>query len=396
MNNLEKKAEKGYLFIYNSNKPSKEEYESITPIKLDSFAFSSVYAARKLNYRIYMGCSRKNANQIKCATIGFDIKYYNQYIYRNIFAFRDNYIAYKNACNVIKVNKDIDVIHCNTPIGGVIGRIVGYKYKKKVIYTAHGFHFYKGAPLLNWLLFYPIELLLAHFTDVLITINKEDYEIARKFKLKKNGKAYYVPGVGVDVEKFSNKNNDIRSQKRAELSIPLDAIVVIAVGRLDLNKNNSILIEAISRIKNDNLHLIICGEGEQRTKLEKIINIEKLDKRVHLLGNRNDVADLYKASDIFALSSLREGLSRSIMEAMASGLPCVVSKIRGNSDLIENEIGGYLYDAKDAVGFSEGVKKLSDDPCLRKIMGDVNMKKIQNFSVKASISAFERIFEETI
>lgn len=387
--------EKSYLFISNSVKPTIQEYESIEPIAISNFESSSLYAARELGYKLFMGVSKAFPDEIRCATHGYDITYYNEHTFRNILAFKDNWIAYKNTCTLLEKHPEIRVIHCNTPIGGVIGRLTGCKFKKKVIYTVHGFHFYKGAPFLNWLLFYPIEKLLARYTDALITINTEDFERAKNFKLRNNGKIYYVPGVGVDITKFHNV--DVRtSDIRKELRLGNDAIVVVAVGRLDVNKNNASIIKGIANAKNKNLHLVVCGEGDQRTNLERQIVELGLQDRVHLIGNRSDVPAIYQKSDIFVLASFREGLSRSIMEGMASCLPCVVTDIRGNRDLIDNGKGGMLVNSKNADEFAAAFDKLAESKELRNQFGKYNKEKVEKFSLEALQKAFLDIFKKEI
>ena len=319
--------QKGYLFISNSEKPTDKDANSIAAEPIGSFAESSFYAAKAMGYKLYKGISRNNPDRISCSDSQYEVIYYDQHIYRNIFNIKDNIIAYKNICTFINEHPDITILHCNTPIGGVIGRIVGRKYKLKVIYTAHGFHFYKGAPFWHWLLFFPIEYLLSRYTDILITINKEDYKRALRFPLRKKGKVCYVPGVGIDTNKFINPIKSA-TDIRKELRISENAIIVIAVGRLDNNKNNRCIIEAMSHLNNKDVYLIICGEGSQRPKLQKLIDKKRLNDRIKLLGKRTDIVDLYNASDIFIMASKREGLSRSIMEAMSVGLPCIVSNIR--------------------------------------------------------------------
>lgn len=223
-----------------------------------------------------------------------------------------------------------DIVHCHTPVGGLLARIACIKARKsgtKVIYTAHGFHFYKGAPLKNWLLYYPVEKFCAHFTDVLITINHEDYELAKK-KMKAK-RVEYVPGVGIDIEKFANCTVD-RAAKRKELGIPEDATLLLSVGELNKNKNHEVVIRAI---KDLDVYYVIAGSGELQTYLQMLIDDLDLSDRVKLLGYRDDVAQLYKAADMFVFPSIREGLPVALMEAMASGLPIVCSRTRGNSEL---------------------------------------------------------------
>lgn len=299
-----------------------------------------------------------------------------------------NLQAYKALCKLIK-EKNFDTIFCHEPVGGVLGRIAGCKNNCKVIYTAHGFHFYKGAPLLNWLLYYPVEKWLAHYTDALITINQEDYVLAkRKMKLRNGGKVYYVPGVGVDNRKFSRATID-KADKRRELGIPEDAVLLLSVGELNNNKNHETVIRAIADM---NVYYIIAGQGALQQHLENLIETQNLQNRVKLLGFRTDVKELYEAADIFVFPSFREGLSLSVMEAMASGLPCVASKIRGNIDLLANGEGGFLCNPQNASEFAEKLNLLAANVALREKMGRTNQMTIQKFSTETVIKEMQSIY----
>lgn len=234
-----------------------------------------------------------------------------------------------------RVAENYDIVHCHTPLASAATRIACNRLRKKglkVIYTAHGFHFYKGAPLKNWLIYYPVEWICAYWTDVLITINKEDFERAKKHLHAK--KVEYVPGVGIDIEKFANTKVD-RKQKRKELGIPEDVFLILSVGELNENKNHKAIIEAISKNNDKSIHYAIAGKGELESFLKDFAKKCGVEKNIHLLGYRTDVAELYKTADLYALPSKREGLNVSLMEAMASGTNCIVSRIRGNIDIVE-------------------------------------------------------------
>lgn len=382
----------GYLFISNGTKPDLSVTQDID-IDIDNFSQAAIYAANELGCKLYMGYNVDHPERLKCRQ--YNITFFHANIYRNIFAISDNYKAYKILFNFLRSNPDIKFIHCNTPIGGVIGRLCGFRLHKKVIYTAHGFHFYKGAPIINWILFYPIEKFLALITDVLITINYEDFEIAKHLKLHNNGQVYYVPGVGVDIQKIQ-RTNIASPNIRQELNLDNDAIILLSVGRLDVNKNNETIIKGFKDVKNKNLHLVICGDGNQMSKIKRLVNELNLQNRVHLLGNRNDIYSIYKISDIFVLGSFREGLSRSIMEGMASGLPCVVSDIRGNRDLIENKKGGILVNPHHANEFTKAFDILANDKELRLLYGAFNKERVKLFSLEASQKAFLDIFKKEL
>ena len=230
-----------------------------------------------------------------------------------------------------------DIVHCHTPVAAFCTRLACRKLPCKVMYTAHGFHFYKGAPLKNWLLFYPAEKLCAHFTDVLITINKEDYALAqRKLKAKQ---VVYVPGVGIDLSAFAPEQAGI---SRQELDVPEGNRVILSVGELSHRKNHEILIRAVAGMQNTTV--MIAGTGALERELKTLAR--ELSCDVRFLGYRRDVAALCRTSDLFVLPSFQEGLPVALMEAMACEKAVSCSTIRGNVDLVDG-VGGTLFDPSD-------------------------------------------------
>ena len=383
----------GYIFIGNSTKPTKETLNSRDDIKLSNVSRPCLNAALDLGYEVVLGVNRNNPHELSCKEL--PISLYDSHTYRSITAIKDNFIAYKNLCNVIK-EKHIEVIHCNTPVGGMIGRFAGRRYHvKKVIYTAHGFHFYKGAPLFNRTVLKWAEQIMAHWTDAIITMNEEDYQAAKKFKLKKGGKVYKVHGVGITLDDFKDIRVD-RIAKRNELGLKDTDIVCISAGDLVARKNYSVAIEALAKVKNENLHYLICGVGPEKEHLEKLAEEKGVASRVHFLGFRTDVKEMMKISDIFLFTTLQEGMPRSMMEAMACGLPCVASKIRGNVDLLDEGKGGYLRMVTDVTGFSECLTKLTNDDLLRKQMSEYNLESIKNYDVKVVKEEIKRIYSEVL
>lgn len=287
-----------------------------------------------------------------------------------------------------------DIIHCNTPIGGVLGRLVGRKCNvPKIIYQAHGFHFFKGAPKLNWMIYYPIEKWLARYTDVIITINREDYERAKeKLKPRNNGRFYSVSGVGIDTAQYDAKKTH-RNQKRAELGLKDGDIALISMGDLIERKNYATAIRAVALASKKDLHYYICGKGPNEDKLKSLSEELGVSDHIHFLGFRSDIKDLLAASDIFLFTTLQEGLPRSMMEAMASGLPCIASKIRGNTDLLEGSNGGFLCDPTNAAEFAEKIDLLAQDPALREVIGENSLITIKNFNIDTVIDEFRAIYE---
>lgn len=274
-----------------------------------------------------------------------------------------------------------DMVHCHAPVCAVLTRLAYRKYRKeyggRLVYTAHGFHFYKGAPLKNWLLYYPAEWICSWWTDILITINKEDYRRAkRRFHAKRT---VYVPGVGVDTEKF-RPDAAVRERKRAELGLKGTDIMLLSVGELNQNKNHAAVIRALAEVNNKNLYYFIAGQGELKDELIQLAYNLKICGQVHLLGYRTDVPELMQAADIYALPSIREGLNVSLMEAMASSLPCIVSRIRGNTDLIAD--GNCLAEAGNAGDWKRALGNMT--ACVKngKIpYGEENRKRMKKYDV---------------
>lgn len=284
-----------------------------------------------------------------------------------------------------------ELVHCHSPIGGVICRVANrlsrYYGRTRMIYTAHGFHFYTGAPLKNWLLYYPVEWLCAHFTDVLITINKEDYERARK-KMKAK-RVEYVPGVGIDLTKFGHTPID-KAAKRRELGVPEDARLLLSVGELNENKNHETVIRAIADL---DVYYAIAGEGDLHEHLQGVIDELGLSGRVKLLGYRDDVAELYQAADVCVFPSFREGLGLAAIEGMACGLPLIVADNRGTREFCEDGKNGFVCAADSVDDFSRAIGKLLEDATLRETFGQVNKTKAQRFGISPVNEKMTRIYQ---
>ncbi|MCR4568111.1 MAG: glycosyltransferase family 4 protein [Pseudobutyrivibrio sp.] len=329
---------------------------------------------------------------------------------RKIFNISELHKAYKQLKDEVETNK-YEIVHTQSPIGGVICRLACRKARKlygtKVIYAAHGFHFFKGAPFKNWLVFYNVEKFCSKYTDLLITINKEDYANAQSFKAKH---VAYVPGVGVDTHKFV-ASDGAREKIRKELSIDDDTIVLLSVGELIPRKNHMEVLRALKILKDQDildspesdervqpkykLRYLIAGRGRIGAELEQAIKEFGLQDYVEMLGFRRDVADVFAASDIYVFPSHQEGLPVALMEAMSVGLPTVCSKIRGNTDLIEDGVGGYLFDSHDDLTLVAALKKaLADTPTAREAMGQTNIETMKSFDKETVNEVMKQLYEQ--
>lgn len=283
-----------------------------------------------------------------------------------------------------------DIVHCHTPVGAMLTRLAGRKARKrgtKIIYTAHGFHFFKGAPLINWLIYFPVEWVCSFMTDTLITINHEDYDFAKKHMHAKN--IQYVPGVGIDLNRFGQSTVS-KQEKRQEIGVPQDKVWVLTVGEMTKNKNHESLIKAVSQISK--VHLTIAGEGECHAQLSQLIDELGLQDRVKLLGYRTDIPELCKAADIFVFPSYREGLSVALMEAMACGKPIACSAIRGNTDLIDMN-GGELFDPHNIEEIKNALQKILNRDW--EAMGTYNSQKIKSYALPAVMEQMKKLYFES-
>ena len=359
---------------------------------VNSFSLSSILAAQRVGLEFHMA---GDFSQVTREKLEEDENKYGIHIHqinlsRSPFSLQ-NVKAYRQIIDLIK-KEGIEYIHCNTPIGGLLGRFAGAKERvKTIIYQAHGFHFYKGAPIINWLLYCPVEMILARMTDAIITINGEDYEFAMKHMHPRTC-IYYVPGVGIELEQWKSTGN---TGIRSELGSCDDDFIVLVVGRLEKNKNCKTIIEAVSKLDNKSIKTVFCGDGEDKHQLRRMTKNLGISDRVLFIGNRTDMVDIYHMADCFVLASLREGLSRSIMEAMAVGLPCIVSNIRGNSDLIDKN-GGELFLPNDSSELAKRIVRIFESENLRIKMGVYNKEKIKGFSVDRVVDTLSLVYKEQL
>ena len=365
---------------------------------IDQFNIPNIKLLIEMGYQVDVACNFIDGNTCSDAKIAelknklkeMGVDWYQIDFARSVKHILQNVKAYRQVLKLMQTNR-YAFIHCHSPIGGVCGRLAGHKTNTKVIYTAHGFHFYKGAPLLNWLIYYPIEKFLSRYTDVLITINKEDYAIAKKKMHAK--KTEYIPGVGIDVEKIQSIKVD-RNKKREELGIPQDAFVLISVGELNKNKNHEVVIKALSNIehKHNIQHYIVAGQGPLYQYLLDLAQEYGLKDKVHLLGFRTDVVELLKSSDCFVFPSLREGLPVALMEAIVCGLHVVCSSIRGCSDLVYNCPSAFMISPRNVNSIIQSINSVLLNPAKKSNYGQV----IASVDIKNITQSMQKIYFDVV
>lgn len=283
-----------------------------------------------------------------------------------------------------------DLIDCHTPMGGVLARAAAAATKTgPVIYTAHGFHFYKGAPAINWIIYYPAEWFLSHITDVLITINHEDYARARALHAKRT---VMITGVGLDTEKFESAKTNFE-QKRKDFGIPSDSFLIMSVGELNENKNHRVIIRAIAGLKEIKPYYLICGEGPEKESLQKLAQRLNVENQVIFGGLRSDIHELLKIADCFAFPSKREGLGIAALEAMAAGLPIITSNSGGITEYSEDGKTGFVCRPDDVIGFAETIRKVAEDKVLAARMSAYNRQAAKKYDIRNVNRTMTEIYE---
>ena len=387
---------------------------------MDIMAKKVLFASHTANFakfnRPFMRDLREKGFVVEYASAGeeevYDIdKHHKVDFARSPLALGHHIKAYQQMKKLLSEEK-YDLIHCHTPVGGVITRLAekavekkrqkvrqkeGDKlkvvmYKPAMIYTTHGFHFYQGAPLVNWLLFYPIEKWLAKTTGLIMTINHEDYNLAkRKFT---GAKVDIIPGVGVDTEKFHPVGRAERQALRQKKGLRPEDFVLIYTGELNKNKNQKMIIETLPQLamKIPNLKVLLAGQGAEQKNLEKLVKKLKVEENVCFLGYRQDMPQLLQLADVAILASLREGLGLGLIEAMATGLPVVAKDNRGHREVVTSEKIGKLF--QTPAEFVEAIEYLYRNPERRRDMGQFNIRQAKEFSVDVAREKMGVIYDE--
>lgn len=327
---------------------------------------------------------------IDCCDRTFDVCFE-----RSVFH-KDNITAYKQLKKIIDEG-DYDIIHCHTPIGAALTRLAARKARKKgtkVIYTAHGFAFWKGAPKKDWLIYYNAEKFFAKYTDILVLINKEDYEtaVSREFRA---GKIYKIDGVGVNTDKFSPATPAEKAEMRASLGIPDDGFLSVYAAEFIPRKNHIFLLDALKKLRSENINLrfAFLGQGKLMEEIKQKTTEMGLSDFVQFFGYRRDAEKFYAAADMVAAPGSQEGLPVHLLEAMASGLPVIATSIRGHVDLIENGKNGLLYNYNDMDAFCMAVKRIIGDSQLREAFGRNNIEDVKKYSVENAVNNMAEIYK---
>lgn len=302
-----------------------------------------------------------------------------------------NFKAYRKLVKLQKQEK-FDLVYCQQPVGGLMGRLISKKFKIPCIYTAHGFFFFKGNSKIKNFIYRTVEKFLARYTDILITINQEDYEAAKNWKAKH---IYKINGIGMYDTKYETSTFN-KTEFKESLGIQQNDRVIITVSEFIKRKNYKTMLKSIAELKKvePNIKFLACGTGVQLEEMKQFAKDLGIVNEVQFMGYRKDINKILQISNVFYHQSYHEGLTMSIMEAMYYGLPAVVSNVRGNQDLIDNNKGGILTSCEDVTAQVDALRKLLNNPELCKQMGEYNKEKVKEFYLENVLKQLENIYND--
>jgi len=306
---------------------------------------------------------------------------------RNPFKLK-NLKAYKKLKQLQK-QENFDIVYCQQPVGGMMGRLIARKFKLPVIYTAHGFQFISGGSKLKNLLFKTAEKWLARKTDILITINDDDYKACQSWKAKKKFK---ISGIGFDINKYDNSPFD-KDEFKKSLGLK-DEFVILTVAEFSPGKNYETMLNAIAELKDKNVKLISCGRGKCEQEIKSKIKELDIEDKVELLGYRKDINKIMQIADVFFLPSHREGLCLSMIESLNFGLPIITSNVRGCKDLVDNEVNGFVGEKDDHEYYAKVISKLLQNSELKEQMGKQSLLKAPEYSIENVLKQLEEIYNQ--
>lgn len=342
-------------------------------------------------YEVHVA-ARNNLDQKNGLTLTEPDKIYDIPFERSPFKLQ-NIVAIKRLREILDDNK-FTFIHCNTPVGGVLTRLAANDFRKdglKVFYTAHGFHFYKGAPLKNWMIFYPIEKIMANLTDVLVTITREDYLLAKK---KFNTTVEHIHGVGVDSKRYHPIKINEKKRLRHLMGYTETEYIILCTGELNKNKNQESVIRAMPEVikEYNNVKLLLAGNGPLEDYLKKLVKKSKLTNHVEFLGYRTDLVKYVNISDLIISASQREGLPLNIIEALLSKKAVIASHNRGHNELIDNNISGSLVRFNRIEEYSEKIISYIENT--EKVVGfeENGFKNAQKYNLKNVLKEFKKLY----
>ncbi|MRS11750.1 MAG: glycosyltransferase [Actinobacteria bacterium] len=292
-----------------------------------------------------------------------------------------------------------DVVWAHTPVAAMLTRYALRKHvpgHPAVIYTAHGFHFYEGGSARTNRLYRSIERRAARWTDFLVTINREDFDAACTFGTIRADRVRYIPGIGVDVDAYRSTSLAEAQQVRRELNVPEDAVLVTMIAEFTANKRHDLALDALARVRDPRVVLALVGDGPLEAHVRAEVARRGLEARVRLAGYRRDLPAILAASDALLLCSEREGLNRSVLEAMAAGIPVIGTATRGIADAV-SDAEGWIVPKDDPVTLAAAIDEAAADPAERDRRGAAaHERAVREFALEGVLEAYDALFAEAL
>jgi len=321
----------------------------------------------------------------------YDIKLHQIDIPCSPYQIRANIRAFIQLRKVID-RENFDLIHCHTSMGGALARMAAIGKKCRIIYSCHGFYFGRGVPLSNWIFLIP-EILLARLTDCIITINSEDYERTKHFKLKKGGFIAMIPSVGLDTEKF-RPDKDRGMEYRRENNIPEDVFHIVSVGELNDNKNHISVINALAELKEYNFMYSICGMGDNKQYLINMAQELGLEDKVRVIGFERDVSSVLQSADCFIFPSIREGLGMAAIEALACGVPVIAADSKGSREYMHHGKNGYVCPPTNVKQYQRTIKHMMDNRSLTERLSKTCRASVLKFDAAKTMTVMRSVYKK--
>lgn len=369
---------------------------------IDQFNLPNIRLMQELGYEVHVACNFKQGNTCNAGRLcrlwkeleNRSVRCHQWDCPRELLDVRKCRKAFGQLLRLTREHR-FAWMHCHSPIGAALARIVAHTQGIPVIYTAHGFHFYQGAPWFYWLVYYPAEKLLSYWTDVLITVNREDFQLARR-RLHAR-RVYRIPGVGIDIRHYAQYQPCMtREEFCRKYRLPLDAKILLSVGELSRRKNHQLVVSMLPWLEKPVCYMV-CGQGACYGRLASLARETGVSDRVSFPGYVEDLREIYWHADIFVFPSLQEGLPVALLEAMASGLPCFVSDIRGNRELVRMKSCRFAPGNRQE--FLRGMQRLLENQRLREYSRQQLQKQAVRYAIKAVEKKTSRIYkrmEETM
>lgn len=365
------------------------------------FLWNDIATLQTMGYHVSVATNEKSAegpNLIEIPKMDkMGIKHYQVDFDTKSPITKQNWKSYKQLKNIMQGG--YDVIHCHTPIVGILTRFAARKYQKKgtiVIYTSHGFTFTDRSSKKNWLIYFKVEKIMSRYCDAIITINHEDYNNAKKMYCKH---VYVIPSVGLDIQRFNSVYIN-RNQYRESLGVKPEDIMVLSVGELSFRKNQQIIIKAIGLLENSEKYIfIVCGTAVVNSSIKQGLQqlAQNLGVRILFLGHRHDIPEINNCADITVIPSVREGFGMTGVEALASGVLVIGSDVQGIREYVIPGRTGYLCDPYNEEEFASAIEKVTNMSLQERQEMAVNCrKKAEEFDVSKSIAAMRKIYEEVL